>query len=793
MSISRPLDAASSAKVAALPMPDAAGPLTSQPDVAQISAVVQQLAGHVIARGALPAGQVIPAIAGKGEAGAAGDAAPREAASSGIDAMREMVQQMRKDVEANRIASLQAGGHIRQLNAILEAQGAEQLMQPGIGEQAPAAAQAPTGPDPAGSPPGADDAAAFKPDQELETLSTLSKHMDKVPANFSFGDLDAMSKDQSLPPDLREAYANLRANPALLERLDNGNLDSVGRVKQRRHRDDEVIDHASLRKAFNDPALVEYNRQKAEGYTQNYIPSDATPDTAVPRQMTASDAARELYLYSDSLGKTVDRAELQRIVDGQCRGKCPAQLQAAAKFLLDNPAAFDKLAPGGKVSQGALENNAVGMVQLRQDEADALRTLQNNKDVFFREGEVVTRDSLTNLAADQTVSAEVRNAAATMLANPLLFGMLDNGDKGAEPSRRNKAHDGKISSADVDQLIGKLNPAAMKPPAEPPAKEARQGPASALEAAAVEDMLAGTVDDPAAKVSRGGPKAAAIFSKVLDVVGKALDWVKTGLDTLASVLPPPLGTIAGAIGAGVAAVNNLAVKPGEAMLNGVPPKEAYKQAGKDLAFDLASSALSVIPAGGIGAKAALQGAKAAVVGGVKEGVEAAVKVGVREVGEAVGQQAIKESVQTIGKAVAKDAVGGAVSTAAKATVKEVAEETSKTTFRQGLKEAARDIVIDEVTLQTQIAAQRQLQSMAAAQQPAASSLPAAAGAAVAAGEALAPVVSWTQFMPGASGPSATMPSLDVGGDPFGKDPFGDPFGVEDTDEEDEEKEEAERR
>ena len=66
----------------------------------------------------------------------------------------------------------------------------------------------------------------FKEDKEMETLSTLSRHMDDVPDKFNFDDLDAMSKDESLPADLRQAYADLRDNPELQARLDN--LDNHG-------------------------------------------------------------------------------------------------------------------------------------------------------------------------------------------------------------------------------------------------------------------------------------------------------------------------------------------------------------------------------------------------------------------------------------------------------------------------------------------------------------------------------------------------------------------------------------
>lgn len=684
-------------------------PASAEPDLAQISSTVQALAGGLIAR----ATSGVASVTGSQRAADAQGQEETPKVFNGSQAIAAMVQQMRQEQEAERIAAMVAGGQVRRLQAEFQEQGMDAAHP--LADQLQAAQ-----PQALADLLDPSSAHAAARDEEMEVLSTLQKHMDKVPGTFKFDDLDKMSKDESLPADLREAYAKLSENPELLARLDNLNLGG-GPVKRRRNRDDEKISHGDLRKAFNDPALVEYNRAKSATYTQNYIPSDAQQGDVVPRAMTASDAARELYLYADSLPDRISQADLQRIVDGQCRGKCPAQLQAAAQYMLDNPDEFAKLAPGGKVSRGALENNALSQMHLREDELSALQTLQDNEAQFMRGGSTITRESLAALAQDESVSAEVREAAVQLATNPLLFGMLDNGTKGHEASRKNKTHDGKINSEDIDVFMKKLDATKLAPVPEA-AKLDETRELTAKEAQAVEDMLAGMVDDPEAKASRGGKKAGGIFKRILNVVARVLDVVKIGLDAFASVLPPPFSAIAAGIGAGVATVNNFGVKAGAAMLDGVPPKEAYKQAGINQAWDMASSAVSMVPGGGTAAKAGVQaarvgttvavktaareGAEVAVKTAVREGVEAGTKAAVREGVETGTKVAVREGAETGARKVTQEAAesgarlsgkqGGKV--AGQEAAEEASEQSLKESFKEGAEQAAKDIAEDQIMM-----------------------------------------------------------------------------------------------
>ena len=542
----------------------------------------------------------------------------------------------------------------------------------------------------------------FKEDKEMETLSTLSRHMDDVPDKFNFEDLDAMSKDESLPADLRQAYADLRDNPELQARLDN--LDNHG-FGWRFTEDDHKASHGDLRAAFNDPELQAYNQQKAEAYAQNYVPSDAQEGNPQPRPITEADSARELYLYADSLPDNIDRNALEQITKGQCPGKCPPQLIAAAQYMLDHPESFDKMAPDGSVNKGELENNVAPLLNLHEDERAALDLLKSNPELFLK-GEFITRESLLELANDKSASDEVRQAAATLHDSPVAFGMVDNAVLG---HTNRGANDGKISAGDIAALeLSKTN---LTPP-KVPVDTVAGANATALDALAENDMRDGMADDPETKKVRPSNTR---LGRVLGVLSKVLDAVKTGLDAVAGFLPPPLSGIVAGISAGVSAVNNFGVKGGLAMLNGVPRQEAMKQGAKNFAFDAAASAASVIPGAGAAVKGAVMGAKQAVIAGVKEGAEAGVREGVeggvkqgfKEGVENRVNQGVQEGVenrvkQGVQEGVETGAARGA-SKVGKEGVEEGAEAGAKASVKEELKETAADTVKEELTFQLQTA------------------------------------------------------------------------------------------
>jgi hypothetical protein len=156
-----------------------------------------------------------------------------------------------------------------------------------------------------------------------------------------------------------------------------------------------------------------------------------------------------------------------------------------------------------------------------------------------------------------------------------------------------------------------------------------------------------------------------VGQKVLGVVGKVLDVAKKVIDTVAGFLPPPASTALVALGAGIATVNNMAVKTGAAMLNGVPPREAFKQAAKEQAMDLAESAISAVPGGGV----------------VKAGMAVAKGVG-KEIGKEVAEQGTKAVVNHGVRAVAREGA------------EEVVEKAAVGVTRTALRDVAKDTAVD---------------------------------------------------------------------------------------------------
>jgi hypothetical protein len=225
-----------------------------------------------------------------------------------------------------------------------------------------------------------------------------------------------------------------------------------------------------------------------------------------------------------------------------------------------------------------------------------------------------------------------------------------------------------VEAADKAEEAQALNPGgpladAMKARAEEAGRRGRGSPA----AGEGRGQAAAEGEDPPRR--KFGSRIKEFFKdvgqKVLGVVGKVLDVAKKVLDTVAGFLPPPASTALVAVGAGIATVNNLAVKTGAAMLNGVPPREAFKAAAKEQARDLAESALSAVPGGGV----------------AKAGMAVAKGVG-KEIGKEVAEQGVKVAVTHGARAVAREGTEA------------VAEKAVLGVTRSAVKDVAKDVATD---------------------------------------------------------------------------------------------------
>lgn len=490
--------------------------------------------------------------------------------------------------------------------------------------------------------------------QDARAMTALQAHADKVPAVLDFSELPKLAEDTSLPEDLRAAYAHLSGSASMQSQLDTADRRYAWKGP------DGKFSKYDISEMSKDARFVEANRALAQAGTERFIPSDADRNAAVPRQMTASDAWREMYLYSDSLPDLVDPEALQAIVDGQCKGKCPAQLRAAAQYLLNNPAELEKVTLGDGAWRSEIEDHASKNVNLHPDELTAIETVLNNQDVFLKDGDM-TRESLKRLAADESANHDVRKAAQKLLDDPLVFGMLDNADKGYD-AHKGPVNDGVIWRSDLNAVAAGLTSVNRKAPAEPvPAAKVDPGPRVgeteelaqarvALAKKVDEGMASGWADDPDIKIVQ--PKIKSCIEKfaqgLLNVVGKVIDVVKTAVDAIGGLLPPPLSTAVLGIGAGLSAVNNFVIKPCAAVLDGIPAAEAFKQAGKAMAMDLAGTAVSLIPGGGL-ARAGMAVAKEAVGGAVGGAVTAAVST--------VGKNVTQKGLDIVANPAAREALG----------------------------------------------------------------------------------------------------------------------------------------
>jgi hypothetical protein len=527
-----------------------------------------------------------------------------------------------------------------------QAQGPAQGQAPGPA-QAPAAAPPPAKPAAESATPAS---AAPPPYGDYDAMATLARHRDIVP-EFNLSDLKKMSQDPANPPDLQKAYAHM-AKTDLGSKIETAQNGGTG---------DGFVGQGDLDAMQETPAVAKFNKAQSEAYEKNYVASDAQGSDAVPHEMTASDANRELYRYADSLPDDLDKEALGDIASGKSKEKCPPQLQAAANYMLTHPAEFEKTAPGGSVERGDLENNALGQVNLRQDEIDTIRTVQANKEAFVGDDSECDRTKLTALAADSTQKPEVRAAAQKLLDDPLVFGMLDNADKGHKSSKDNAGNDGKIAACDIDALDTRLTATNLKPqPAPTP-----RAPVTVADQKAQQAMIDGTYDQPPEKEVR--PKKKSFLEKLTHVVGRVLDVVKMGIDAVGGFCPPPINAIVLGVGAGVATFNNAVVKSTENKLKGMSDKDIAKEFAKNEAIDLAGTAMGFIPGAGVakgaasiakeGAEVGMEvAAKTAVKAGAEAGAKGAAKAGAEGAAEAGATTAAKEGVETAAREGAESAV-----------------------------------------------------------------------------------------------------------------------------------------
>jgi type III secretion translocon protein HrpF len=465
-------------------------------------------------------------------------------------------------------------------------------------------------------------------DDEMSTLSVLDRHADAIAGKDS--DIQSKIDDPKTPSDLKAALQQLQKDPSLMDMLDAGKNGKV---------DGKIGSDDISRLTAKRPEMVAYNQQQAATYVDNYIPSDDTDPDAKPREMDANDAMRELYRYSDNLPKNISKQSLQDIVDGTgSEGKAPAQLKAAAQYMLSNPSAWTTVAgASGSLSRGHMEDAISKNITLDQNENTTMQTLTDNESTFFGSGNL-TRDKLTSIANDPNSSDAVKTAAQQLLNDPMLFGMLDNGKHGSSGNLIYAADDGKIGKGDFEAFKSKLTTAGQVA-----STPATHEPTSAADTAAAQAMEAGTEDQPDQKKSKGGGLIK-FFEGVLHVFSKILDVVSTVLGALAKI--PGIGEIFAGASVATKLVSGQANVAADA-IGGASKSEIAKdeeQAAEGVG-EAAIGALTVPGVGGAlmkgaeeGAEAGATASKGAIKDGIQDGVKDAAKDNITDAASSQAQQ-----------------------------------------------------------------------------------------------------------------------------------------------------------
>ena len=514
---------------------------------------------------------------------------------------------------------------------------------------------------------------------QKETISVLQRHRDAFPIKMD--KIQEKIDDEKTPPDLKAALIQVRDDPTLALALDSTNKGG-GML----HCDGTLSDR-DLDRLGELPEMQEFNEAKAKNYVNNYIPSDADPSQTDPRAMTADDAAREFYLYSDNLPGHLSQKELKDIVDGtaHCK-KCPPQVLAAAQFYRDHPDEWAKVTGGDDkkltgCSRSHLLDNISKSVYLNTAEKETLDTIDKNRDAFFGSG--VTRDSLTKMVDDPAAKENVKKAARKLLDDPLLFGMLDNGKNGHSSNLIKSADDGKIGEADFDAFREHLTTKDKKQPPLPPTHKAR----TLTEKSALPDMQAGQVDDPELKKEKGGGlvhfmrNVISPFLKAGEMIGHA---VSIALSVLTKI--PIIGEIAA--GLSIAAESMAGgLHIANAGIKGDDMKKAAIAAGAGIAGALVGLVVT--------------GAGPAIARGITAGVEHVAMATTAKAAVTAGERgAAKGATTTAERAAAKAAVSAGDESATKTggiVVKSEGSDQAKRKAKEEAMKERKDELKDEAT------------------------------------------------------------------------------------------------
>lgn len=408
-------------------------------------------------------------------------------------------------------------------------------------------------------------------DTELQIVAVLDRHKDQCPLNW--GSLQDKANDSSTPPDLKAAINALQQDPQLFYAIGSQYDGHCGGAIG----DDDLSSFSS-----NHPQVAAFMEKQAKGYENNYIPSDGSGN-GKPSVMTENDAMRELYRYSDNLPKHLSLADFQNIVDGDAdTGKTPPQVIAAAKYFVDHPDTWKQLNGGAdEVDKSDFLQTASSSMSLTATELTTLKAIDKNQSAFFGDGDL-TRDKLTSMASDNSLAPDVKQAAAQLLSDPLLFGVLNNSNSGYKTHNGffdfggPTVDSGSIGNDDFTQFYDNMSTANRTVQ-----KTETHEPRSSADQDAAADMMMGIDDQPNIKTPKhSGGALMHGLDDVLKVGSTVLDFAATAVGTLGFI--PGLGELAD-LGSEALEAESQAANLLHTALSGGNLKQALEEAGLSLA------------------------------------------------------------------------------------------------------------------------------------------------------------------------------------------------------------------
>lgn len=403
------------------------------------------------------------------------------------------------------------------------------------------------------------------------------------------------------PPPLTSEQQMAAQGKAMLEELDRQPPPTSKRGRKRLRK--------KLKHLNEQPEVIAYRRQQAESFKHNYIPSSGG---AGPREITRNDALKELYAYSDYLPKKTSLKTLQEIVDGTFGGDRPPQLVAAARYMLDHPDEWKQVTGkegDDRIKRAALNDALSRNIQLGGSQLRTLETLEKNADDFF-DGRRFGREKLQKIIGDPDSKRENVEVAKQLLADPVLFGMLDNTEYGHKSNGWRKSDDGLIGRNDLRGFMEKLNRTAAPEPAEQPRLFT-----TAADTDAAQAMLKAQESRPLEKTVKGG-QAKKFVSGVMKGLSVFYEVGSAAMKAVAA-LKIPLVSQAAALGSMVTNAYSGLLKVGRTAINDGDVKAEAAKAG----ISFASNAISTVTAPGAGkvvTSVATEAAKAAAKGAAKE-------------------------------------------------------------------------------------------------------------------------------------------------------------------------------